>query len=58
MNRVLQEIRMAAYEAPRVYFAPLVGAAKEMRRQMHLLAQARRPAPMPRTDSKDRHQVI
>jgi len=58
MNRVLQEIRVAAYEAPRVYFAPLVGAAKEMRRQMHLLAQARRPPSMLRTDSKDRRQAL
>lgn len=58
MNRVLQEIRMAAYEAPRVYFAPLVGAVKEMRRQMHLLARARRPASILRTDSKDRRQAL
>ena len=58
MNRVLQEIRMAAYEAPRIYFAPLVGAVKEMRRQIHLLAQARRPTTTLRTDSIDWHQEL
>lgn len=41
MNAVMQEIKMAAREAPRVFFAPLVGAAKEMRRQVQLLTDAR-----------------
>lgn len=45
MNRVLKEVRVAACEAPRIYFAPLVGAVKEMRRQMYLLAQAWNLAP-------------
>lgn len=55
MNRVLKEVRMAAYEAPRIYFAPLVGAVKEMRRQMHLLAQARNPTPNRKNNTTDQH---
>jgi len=58
MNRVLKEVCVAAYEAPRIYFAPLVGAVKEMRRQMHLLAQARNPAPIRKNTTTDqRHPV-
>lgn len=58
MNRVLKEVRLATYEAPRIYFAPLVGAIKEMRRQMHLLAQARNPAPHRKNDTKgQRHSA-
>lgn len=57
MNQVLREIRMAALEAPRVYFAPLVGAVKEMRRQMHLLARARRQPHTRGTDARDRSQA-
>lgn len=53
MNRVLQEVRLAAYEAPRVYFAPLVGAVKEMRRQIQLLAEARRQTPIQKNENKD-----
>lgn len=41
MSNLIREIKMAAREAPRVYFAPLVGAAQEMRRQVRLLAAAR-----------------
>lgn len=57
MNRVLKEVRLAAYEAPRIYFAPLVGAVKEMRRQMHLLAQARHQTPRRGSDAKDRRHL-
>lgn len=57
MNRVLKEVRLAAYEAPRIYFAPLVGAIKEMRRQMLLLAQARHQAPHRKNDTKDRRHL-
>jgi hypothetical protein len=41
MSKLMQEIKIAAREAPRVYFAPLVGAAQEMRRQVRLLSAAR-----------------
>lgn len=41
MSTVLQEMKLAAQEAPRVFFAPVVGAAKEMRRQIQLMAAAR-----------------
>ena len=51
MNPVLKEVRLAASEAPRIYFAPLVGAIKEMRRQMVLLAKARHQAPHCKNDS-------
>lgn len=52
-NRVLKEVRMAAYEAPRIYFAPIVGAVKEMRHQMRLLAQARKQTPIRTGASKE-----
>ncbi|BBB70272.1 hypothetical protein UNDYM_6019 (plasmid) [Undibacterium sp. YM2] len=31
LNRVLQQIKIAAKETPRLYFAPLVGAIKGIR---------------------------
>ncbi|MDT8992782.1 hypothetical protein RQP54_18055 [Curvibacter sp. APW13] len=42
MSKFLREVQLAAREAPRVYFAPLVGAAKEMQRQVRLMSAARR----------------
>ncbi len=41
MSNFLREVKLAAREAPRVYFAPLVGAAKEMQRQVRLMSAAR-----------------
>ena len=57
MNRVLQAVRLAAYEAPRVYFAPLVGAVKEMRVQLQLLAEARRQTPGRKSENQDPHPL-
>lgn len=57
MNRVLKEVRLAAYEAPRVYFAPLVGAVKEMQRQIQLLAEARRQTPIRKNPKKDQRRL-
>jgi len=57
MNRVLEEVRLAAYEAPRVYFAPLVGAVKEMQRQIQLLAEARRQTPIRKNPKKDQRRL-
>ena len=45
MTNIMREIKIAAREAPRVYFAPLVGAAHEMRRQVRLLSAARQDKP-------------
>jgi hypothetical protein len=42
MSNFMREVKLAAKEAPRVYFAPLVGAVREMRRQVQLLEAARR----------------
>lgn len=42
MSNLMREVKLAAKEAPRVYFAPLVGAVYEMRRQVQLLGAARR----------------
>ncbi len=42
MSNFMHEVKLAATEAPRVYFAPLVGAVNEMRRQIQLLGAARR----------------
>lgn len=50
MSTVMREIKLAAREAPRVYFAPLVGAVQEMRRQVRLLASARQGHKVKRTD--------
>ena len=41
MSTIMQEVKLAAKEAPRVFFAPLVGAVQEMRRQVQLLGEAR-----------------
>ena len=41
MHAVLREIRIAALEAPQIYFAPLIGATKEMKRQWRLMMRPR-----------------
>lgn len=33
MKELIEEIKVAAMESPRIYFAPIVGAVKEMRIQ-------------------------
>lgn len=37
MNRLLIEIKVAAEQAPRLYFAPLVGAFNAVRREVRNL---------------------
>ena len=41
MSAIIREVKFAAKEAPRVFFAPLVGAVQEMRRQIQMLTEAR-----------------
>lgn len=40
---LLAEIRKAAAEAPRMYFAPLIGAVRGIRSQYRALNATRRP---------------
>jgi hypothetical protein len=42
MNKVLYEMKLAAKQAPRLYFAPFVGAVLEMKKEARAL---RRPCP-------------
>ena len=53
MSNFMREIKMAAREAPRVYFAPLVGAAQEMRRQVRLMTAARQGPRIQKTAKTD-----
>lgn len=41
MNRLIYEMKVAARQAPRLYFAPFVGAVNAMTREM----RAMRPVP-------------
>ena len=51
MNRVWEEVVYAARQAPRMYFAPLVGAVREVKRVSREIQQANRErAERQRTD--------
>jgi hypothetical protein len=45
MNKLLFEMRVAAKQAPRIYFAPFVGAVMAMKKEIQALRRSTRPAP-------------
>ncbi len=40
MNKLLHEMQIAAKQAPRLYFAPFVGAVKAMKKEIRALRRA------------------
>ena len=43
MNKLLYEMRVAAKQAPRLYFAPFVGAVMAMKKEVRALRRTSRP---------------
>ena len=41
MNKVLHEMKLAAEQAPRLYFAPFVGAVLAMKKEIRALRRPR-----------------
>ncbi len=44
MNKLLYEMQVAAKQAPRLYFAPFVGAVMAMKKEVRALRRSSRPA--------------
>lgn len=45
LRRVFQQIRIAAKETPRLYFAPLIGAVKGIRAEFARIENAEKESP-------------
>jgi hypothetical protein len=52
MNKLLHEMQIAAKQAPRLYFAPFVGAVTAMKKEMRALRRASHPTPHKDSNSK------
>ena len=52
MNRLWHEIKVAARQAPRLYFAPFIGAYKEMRKEYLAMRRESMEARMRDTSQK------
>ena len=52
MNKLLYEMQVAAKQAPRLYFAPFVGAVMAMKKEVRALRRATRQTTTKDTNSK------
>lgn len=52
MNRLLYEMKIAAKQAPRLYFAPFVGAVNAMKKEVRALRRASHQASTQETSNK------
>jgi hypothetical protein len=52
MNRLLHEIKIAAKQAPRLYFAPFVGAVMAMKNEVRALRRTSHQPPTQETSNK------
>ena len=52
MNKVLFEMKVAAKQAPRLYFAPFVGAVMAMKKEVRALRRSSHP---PATSESNRN---
>jgi hypothetical protein len=52
MNKLLHEMQIAAKQAPRLYFAPFVGAVTAMKKEMRALRRSSHPTTHKDSNSK------
>ena len=52
MNKLLYEMQVAAKQAPRLYFAPFVGAVMAMKKEVRALRKSTRPTTDPKSNKK------
>lgn len=52
MNRLLYEMKIAAKQAPRLYFAPFVGAVMAMKKEVRALRRAPQQQPTQEASNK------